>query len=227
VRGFPNKSLRVGTSAPQETPYLRAGQEWDRRIGDARVQAKNWRYMAFGAWAICLVFAGGYVYEASRTHIVAYFVQVDSAGKPGQIQLADSVYNPTEAETESFLGEWVQNMFSKPTDPIVMKENMTKSFGQLAGQALTTVTAWAQSNNPTANLGHEAITVDVNSVLQRSPTTYQVDWTQTVYEDGAQTAVNQYTGLFQITVHQPTDAATLYNDPLGLYISAISWSRQS
>ena len=227
MAGFPNRSLRAGTSAPQETPFLRAAQEWDRRIGDARVQARNWRVMAFGAWGICLVFAGGFVYEATRTHVVAYFVPVNSAGQPGQIQQADSVYNPTNAEIESFLAQWVQNMFSKPIDPIVMKQNMTKAFSMLAGPGLTTVSNWEQANDPTANLGHEAITVDVNSVLQRSPTTFQVDWTQTVYEDGAQTETDQYTGLFQITVHQPSNTASLLANPLGLYISAISWSRQS
>jgi type IV secretion system protein VirB5 len=63
--------------------------------------------------------------------------------------------------------------------------------------------------------------------LQRSLTTFQVDWTQTVYEDGAETEKDQYTGLFQITVHQPSNAASLLANPLGLYISAISWSRQS
>jgi|SRR6516165_6251361 type IV secretion system protein VirB5 len=227
MAGFPKKALNSGTSAPQETPFLAAAQEWDRRVGDARVQARNWRYMAFGSAATNLIFAAGFAYEATRTHIAAYYVPIDSMGKPGVIQQADTTYNPTDAEISSFLAEWVGNMFSKPIDPIVMKQNMTKAFSELAGQGVTTVTAWAQSNSPTANMGHEAITVDVNSVLQRSPTTYQVDWTETEYEDGAMTSTEQYTGLFQITVHQPTDSATMLNNPLGLYISSISWSRQS
>lgn len=227
MAGFPKKALNTGSSAPLETPFLGAAQEWDRRVGEARVQASNWRYMAFFAVATNLIFAAGFAYEGTRTHIAAYYVPIDSAGKPGVIQQADTAYNPTNAETSSFLAEWVSNMFSKPIDPIVMKQNMTKAFSSLAGPAVTTVTAWAQANSPTANLGHEAVTVDVNSVLQRSPTTYQVDWTETEYEDGAQTSTEQYSGLFQITVHQPTDAATLLINPLGLYISSISWSRQS
>jgi len=32
---------------PAEEPYQKAAQIWDERIGSARVQAKNWRIMAF------------------------------------------------------------------------------------------------------------------------------------------------------------------------------------
>ena len=39
---------RYGQTPEPETPYQRAGQLWDERIGSARVQARNWRLMAFG-----------------------------------------------------------------------------------------------------------------------------------------------------------------------------------
>ena len=39
---------RYGRTPEPETPYQRAGQVWDERIGSARVQARNWRLMAFG-----------------------------------------------------------------------------------------------------------------------------------------------------------------------------------
>ena len=46
---------RYGKTPQPETPYSRAGQVWDERIGSARVQARNWRLMAFG----CLALTGG------------------------------------------------------------------------------------------------------------------------------------------------------------------------
>ena len=46
---FRRPSVRYGTTPQSETPYQRAAQVWDERIGSARVQAKNWRLMAFGA----------------------------------------------------------------------------------------------------------------------------------------------------------------------------------
>lgn len=54
---FKRSAQRYGRTLPPETPYQRAGQLWDERIGSARVQARNWRLMAFG----CLMLTGGTV----------------------------------------------------------------------------------------------------------------------------------------------------------------------
>ena len=45
---FRRPSVRYARTPEPETPYLKAAQVWDERIGSARVQAKNWRLMAFG-----------------------------------------------------------------------------------------------------------------------------------------------------------------------------------
>ena len=48
---FRRPATHYGKTPQPETPYQRAAQVWDDRIGSARVQAKNWRLMAFGsAW---------------------------------------------------------------------------------------------------------------------------------------------------------------------------------
>ncbi len=55
-------SVRDGRTPEPETPYQRAVQAWDERIGSARVQAKNWRRMAFGSLALSMGLAGGLVW---------------------------------------------------------------------------------------------------------------------------------------------------------------------
>jgi type IV secretion system protein TrbF len=46
---FRRASMRYGRTPEPKTPYQKAAQVWDERIGAARVQAKNWRLMAFGS----------------------------------------------------------------------------------------------------------------------------------------------------------------------------------
>jgi hypothetical protein len=41
---FKRPATHYGKSPEPETPYQKAAQVWDERIGSARVQAKNWRY---------------------------------------------------------------------------------------------------------------------------------------------------------------------------------------
>ena len=45
---FKRPSVHYGRTPQPATPYQKAAQVWDERIGSARVQARNWRLMAFG-----------------------------------------------------------------------------------------------------------------------------------------------------------------------------------
>ena len=50
---------RYGHTPQPVTPYARAGHVWDDRIGSARIQARNWRLIAFGCLAVSAALAGG------------------------------------------------------------------------------------------------------------------------------------------------------------------------
>ena len=52
---FKRPAVHYGKTPQPETPYQKAAQVWDERLGSARVQARNWRYMAFGS----LILSGG------------------------------------------------------------------------------------------------------------------------------------------------------------------------
>ena len=52
---FKRSHLHYGQTEAPVTPYQKAAQVWDERLGSARVQARNWRLLAFG----CLVLVGG------------------------------------------------------------------------------------------------------------------------------------------------------------------------
>jgi type IV secretory pathway TrbF-like protein len=77
---FSTRRMASKAILPEETPYLRAAQQWDYRIGDARAQARNWRLMAFSSIAIAGIFAAGFAYEATRVKVAAYYVPVDEIG---------------------------------------------------------------------------------------------------------------------------------------------------
>ena len=223
---FAQRRLDTGSSVPQDTPYQRAAQVWDNRIGNAYAHARNWRLMAFGLAGISCIFAAGFVYEATRTKIAAYYVPINEIGRPGTVALANNTYTPTSAAITYFLSDWVRTAFSKPLDPIIMRENMLRSFSVLRGNASTTMNEWASQNDPMKDIGRVARTVAVDAILQRTDTTWQVDWTETTYTDGARSGVDQYTGLLSVEAAPPTNQAELLANPLGLHLNSISWSRE-
>ena len=77
---------RYGRTPEPVTPYQRAAQMWDERIGSARVQARNWRLMAFGGLALSIGLASGLVWQSLQSRVVPYVVAVDRLGE-AQLQL--------------------------------------------------------------------------------------------------------------------------------------------
>lgn len=223
---FATRRLETGTSLPQETPYQRASQVWDNRIGSAYAHARNWRLMAFVLAGISCIFAAGFVYEATRTKIAAYYVPVSEIGRPGKVVLANNSYTPTNAAITYFLSNWVRATFSRPLDPIVMRENMVRSFAVLRGKAATTMTDWANQDNLMKDLGRVARTVTVDAILQRTDQTWEVDWTETTFTDGARSGAARFTGLLSVEAVPPTNQAELLANPLGLHLNSITWSRE-
>jgi type IV secretory pathway TrbF-like protein len=222
---FRRSTDRYGASAPADTPFMRAAQEWDRRIGEPVVQAKNWRMMAFGGWAVAVLAVGGLIYQGSTKQIATYIVPIDRYGQPGRIEIAGRPYAPTVAEMGYFLADWVTKTRSKSIDPVVIRDNWTGAYHFVVGQAIGQLNDHAKAHDPFALAGQEAITVEVVSVLQRSPNTYQVQWRETTYDQGATTQAANWTGLFTTKIQPPTNEAELRANPLGVYITTFQWSR--
>src|SRR5260221_10619986 len=78
---FRRPTVRYGRTPEPETPYQRAAQVWDDRIGSARVHAKNWRLIAFGSLALSMGLAGGLVLQSTHRSIVPRGVPVDKLGQ--------------------------------------------------------------------------------------------------------------------------------------------------
>ena len=97
---FRRPTIRYGQTPEPTTPYQRAAQAWDDRIGSARVQAKNWRLAFFGTLALSGGLAGGLVWQSARGHIVPWVVQV-----------AVDVSSVIRASPDSFRVAWTERRY--------------------------------------------------------------------------------------------------------------------
>src|SRR3546814_6319837 len=69
---FRRSATHYGDTSAAVTPYQKAAQAWDDRIGSSRVQAKNWRTAAFLSLGMSLAMAGGLVWQAGRSTITPW-----------------------------------------------------------------------------------------------------------------------------------------------------------
>ncbi|MEM7530266.1 MAG: VirB8/TrbF family protein, partial [Pseudomonadota bacterium] len=61
---FKRPSVRYAKTPEPVTPYQKAAQVWDDRMGSARVQARNWRFMALGCLATTATFGLALVWQS-------------------------------------------------------------------------------------------------------------------------------------------------------------------
>ena len=229
---FPNMTTSYGRSAGSNdghNPYARAAAEWDQRIGSARVQARNWRYLAFASMLLALISTTGAVVLGIKKQVATYVVEVDKAGMPGRITLASEPYRPATTQVGYFVGELVRLVRERPLDPVVMRQQWTKAYQFLAGQAVNAMNEYAATDTGLKSLpgeGARARTVEIGSILQKTSDTYQVRWVETTYSSGIRRAREEYTGLFQVKLMPPRDESDAFKNPIGVYVTNFTWSRE-
>ncbi len=106
---FKRASTHYGKSPEPETPYQRAAQVWDERIGSARVQAKNWRLMAFGCLILSAGFASALVWQSARGTVVPWVVEVEGTGEARAVEPATADYRPTDPQIAFHLARFVEH----------------------------------------------------------------------------------------------------------------------
>ncbi|OQM73301.1 MULTISPECIES: conjugal transfer protein TrbF [Hyphomicrobiales] len=223
---FKRPAVHYGKTPEPETPYQQAAQVWDNRIGSARVQAKNWRYMAFGSLILSAGFAGALVIQSARGTVVPWVVQVDKLGQAQSIAPATADYRPTDPQIAWHLARFIEQVRSIPADPIIVRQNWLRAYEWTTDRGAAALNDYARTNDPFTKVGKQQIAVDVSSVIRASPDSFRVAWTERRYENGQLSATERWTAILTIAVQPPRDAERLKANPLGIYVNAISWSRE-
>lgn len=223
---FRRPAAHYGKTPQPETPYQRAAQVWDERIGSARVQARNWRIMAFGSLILSAGFAAALVWQSARGTVVPWVVQVDNLGQAQTVAAATTDYRPTDPQVAWHLARFVEQVRSTPADPIIVRQNWLRAYEWTTDRGAAALNDYARANDPFAKVGKQQIAVEVSSVIRASADSFRVAWTERRYEDGKLSATERWTAILTIVVQPPRDAERLKANPLGIYINAISWSRE-
>lgn len=223
---FKRPAVHYGKTPEPETPYQKAAQVWDDRIGSARGQAKNWRYMAFGSLILSAGFAGALVIQSARGTVVPWVVQVDKLGQAQSIAPATADYRPTDPQIAWHLARFIEQVRSIPADPIIVRQNWLRAYEWTTDRGASALNDYARTNDPFTKVGKQQIAVDVSSVIRASPDSFRVSWTERRFENGALAATERWTAILTIAVQPPRDAERLKANPLGIYVNAISWSRE-
>lgn len=223
---FRRPTQRYGQTPEPVTPYQKAEQLWDERIGSARVQAKNWRLMAFGCLFLSSGLFGVFVWQSMQSRVVPYVIEVDKFGEAHAVAPAIQNYQPADAQIAWHLARFITNVRTISTDPIIVRQGWLAAYDFAIDKAALFLSEHAKKNDPFSQIGTRSVSVQVTSVVRASETSFQVKWIEQVFERGALARTERWTAILTVITQPPHTAEQLRKNPLGLFVKAIDWSRE-
>ena len=223
---FKRAVQRYGQTPEPETPYQRAGQLWDERIGSARVQAKNWRLMAFGGLFLTIGLSSALVWQSMQSRVIPYVVEVDKLGQAQAVTPADATFRPSDPQIAWHLGRFITHIRARSLDAVLMRENWLSAYDFATTRGALFLGEYARASNPFAEVGRRTVSVQVISVVRSSDTSFRVNWTEQAFERGSLSGTSRWTAVVTVKLQPPRSAEVLRKNPLGLYVDAIDWSRE-
>jgi len=223
---FKRAAQRYGETPEPVTAHQKAAQIWDERIGSSRVQAHNWRLMAFGSLALAMTLAVGLVWQSLQSRITPYVVEVDKSGEAHAVAPADSHYDPNDAQIAWYLAHFISDVRSLSTDPVLIRKNWLEAYDFATDRAAGFLNEYARENDPFADVGNRTVSVQVTSVVRATDFSFQVKWIEQTYKQGGLASTEHWTALLTVVTKTPRTAEVLRKNPLGIYVNALAWSRE-
>jgi type IV secretion system protein VirB5 len=188
---FRRPSQHYGKSPVPVTPYQRAAQVWDDRIGSARVQARSWRLAFFGCLALSGGLASALVWQSLRG-----------------------------------LARFIEHVRSIPADPVVLRKDWLSAYDFTTPKGAQALNDHARANDPFAEVGKMQVAVDVSSVIRASRDSFRIAWTERRYQDGSLVETSRWSAILTTSIQPPRTPDALRRNPLGVFVTAISWSKE-
>jgi type IV secretion system protein TrbF len=223
---FRRASIRYGRTPEPETPFQKAEQVWDERIGSARVQARNWRLLAFGNLLLAGALAAGILWQATRGTVTPWVVEIDKLGRAQAVAPATADYRPTDPQIAWHLARFIENVRSIAADPVIVRQNWLSAYDFVTDKGAIALNDYARANDPFAKIGKVQVSVEISSVIRASNDSFRVAWIERRYEDASLAATERWTAILMIVIDPPRDADRLRKNPLGVFVHAINWSKE-
>ena len=209
-------------------PYLAARREWDERYGSLITRARNWRVAAFLALGIAVIETGGMVALAMRSKVVPFVVAVDNLGRVVASGTADQVSATDDRLKRAALVQWVGDWRTVTSDGVAQRKSIDRVYSMIGRgtPAQVQVSEYYRNDPPYKRAQTQMVSVDVKAVYASSDKSWEVEWVETARGlTGDVQSEQRWKGSFTVAVNPPSDEGLARVNPLGLYLTNLSWSK--
>jgi type IV secretion system protein VirB5 len=186
---------------------------------DKMKETQLWRRSAFinvGLFAVALIL---FFYSVNQQKTVPVLINVMPSGESqylGEVRQGGAVQVP-EAAVHYDIRKFVSNLRSVSTDYQVVYNNIDECFVMSTQSYVPILRRMLLADSPFDLVGKVRRTVEIESVLNITGRSYQVNWTETVTESSSNPKSSRMRAVVTVRLVAPTDA-TIKRNPLGIYI---------
>jgi type IV secretion system protein VirB5 len=211
-----------------KSPYLAARDEWNERYRDLILAARNWRLLAVTSSVVALVAVLGLIVIGAKPKVIPYIVAVDSLGKVVGQGTAVQASVADDRLKRAALWSWVQDWRMVSSDATVEKNAIERVYAEIGNStpAAVRISDAYRDGSPLKLAQTETISVNVRALYASSKDSYEVEWAETTFDlKGEQIGTQNYKGVITISIHPPEDEGLARVNPLGIYVTNVSWSK--
>jgi type IV secretion system protein VirB5 len=212
----------------KSSPYLAARDEWNERYRDLILAARNWRLLAVTSSMVALVAVLGLIVIGAKPKVIPYIVAVDSLGKVAGQGTAVQAPVADDRLKRAALWSWVQDWRMVSSDATVEKNAIERVYAEIGNgtPAATRISDAYRDGSPLKLAQTETVSVNVRALYASSKDSYEIEWTETTFDlKGEQIGTQNYKGVITISIHPPEDEGLARVNPLGIYVTNVSWSK--
>jgi type IV secretory pathway TrbF-like protein len=210
------------------TPYLDAQRVWVERYGSYVSQAYNWRLIALLEAVALTAAIVGLIYLSTQSRLVPYIVAVDKVGMAFAVTPADRASPVDERVVRSQIGYFISMARLVTPDRVIQKAAIDRAYGYVApaSAAIDYLDQYYPTNDPFKRAANETVSITINSVLKISPTSYETQWTETIRDSKGKQREEIWDAIVGVEFAAPSDEPTMLRNPLGMYITSLSWQKK-
>lgn len=208
------------TTPAVETPYLKAKSVWDHRLGAMAADANYWRWIALTNFFIIILLLAALIISLASHKPKLYIAEITENGLVKNVQLLQHAYQPTEAQEEYFVAQFIKLVQGLSLDPVATKHNWLTAYHFLDERGSKLLNKHFQEHNPLALLNKQTTTLEVTNINPIGRNTYHVTWLEDhVNNQGALLQKVSMEGSFTLIKKQPQTKEEILENPLGIYIT--------
>lgn len=239
---FASHSLpEYGAEKPPLSPFQKAKQVWDERMGEPSARAANWRFFALAVTGLFVAQSGLEYYREFNRPLPAYAVPVDSKGmavnRPAFME--DARYVPSRTQVAADIANWIMLVRGRPADGFTLRQNLLTAEAFMDGDGIALFNAYKEKFDPWQNYKHSRdqsskITTVITGpeenpdpsimtfpeVVPLEGNSYQARWREVKWEYGTPSKPYIMTAVIRAKGEGQTNPKKMMMNPAG---TAISW----